>query len=612
MAKLNSGIIIFDIILPIILFSSIFADEPYSLERIVIRGQKDNPAVYSLKNNYSFQVLTSQQIKEKNARTITELLDYISGLDLRTRGNFGIQGDLSLRGSTYEQVAVLVDGVNLNDPQTGHHNLDIPLTVFDIDRVEVVKEGISSLYGKGALSGSVNIITKKPVKKAVNLDMLSGEHALRGLVVSFSLPQENLMSRVSFDYKISKGAVPNTDFEYNTTSLYLNRDFDGLSLDALFGYQKKDFGADSFYSNLFPEEEEHTETLFIRTGLDSRSESINSKNNLFFRKHKDKFILRRNNPTSTNYHTTYIYGANTNFNFPTNYGDFLLGFDVGRDEINSNNLGKHTRSHEAGSFGLVPELGGGFSADLRLRLDYYQKCHPQESFNLGLGYGIIEEKLKIKGSISEAFRIPSFTELYYSDSANRGDASLKIEKSKTFSLNLEFIEDIHELSLGGFFRQGENLIDWTRATQTEPWQATNLGRVNFYGMEFIYKLKPRLNFKEFKLDNFDFAYNYTVADEKRGGLFSKYALDILKHQFMLDIYLRSFGLNFNWNLSYNQRYYGETYFIGNIYIGKKFLKNNFNLEPFIRIDNFSDTKYTEVAGVLQPGRWLKSGLKFEW
>ena len=572
-----------------------FAQEPYTLEKIVVRPGK---------NNYSVQTLTASDIKQKNLNSLVDLLDYVSGMDLRYRGSLGVQADMSIRGSGFEQVAVLIDGIKMMDPQTGHHNLDIPLTIFDVEKIEVIKEGVSSLYGAGAFAGSVNIITKKVTKKVLNIDTLFGENALFGQTSSYSFLKGDFSGRVSFDHKISKASQPNTDFEYSTASLYLNHDSDKVTLDTLFGYQKKDFGAGSFYSNLFPEEEEHTETIFLRTGLDYKFDPSSLKNNVFFRKHRDKFTLTRNNPTSVNYHITYVYGFDSQLSLPIKYGDLLLGIDAGRDEINSTSLGKQSRLYEAGSIGFIPQLPDKLTADSRLRFDHYQEWGWQESYNFGLGYYIIDERLKIKGSLAHAFRIPSFTELYYSDAKNTniGNPNLKIEESDTFDLGLNFAEQLIDLGLDVFYRKGRNLIDWTRTVSNDPWQATNLGRVDFKGVEFSFRLKPHLNF----------SYNYTHADKKASGFFSKYALDILRHQFILDIYSTLFGMNFSWQLSYNERYYGQTYFVGNLYVGKKIKSKNLILEPFIKIDNFSDTKYTEIVDVPVPGRWIKSGLKFEW
>jgi vitamin B12 transporter len=595
----------------LLFFSFIFAEEPYTLEKIVVRSSDASQADNSLRNNYSVQVFNSSDIKEKNLNSLTDLLDYVSGTDLRKRSDIGVQADLSLRGSGFEQVAVSIDGINVMDPQTGHHNLDIPLTAFDVERVEVIKDGASSLYGAGAFAGSVNIITKKPVKKALNLDTIFGENALFGQAISFSLPEKDFATRISFDHKVSKAARPNTDFDYKTASFYVSRDWEGNNFDTLLGYQKKDFGADSFYSNLFPEEEEHTETLFIKSGLDHRFDSALLTNNIFYRKHRDKFILNRNNPTSVNYHTTHVYGLDSKLSLPIKYGDLILGVDTGKDEINSTNLGKHARLHEAGSFGFIPQLPDKFSSDLRLRIDHYQKFGFQESYNFGLGFDLTGN-LRMKTSLARAFRLPTFTELFYSDPANKGNRNLGIEKSDTFSLGCDFKDEKMDLGLSGFLRRGRNLIDWTRPTQLDPWNATNLGKVDFQGIEFNSGLKPDFKFKCLILEKIVFSYNYTHADKKTSGFFSKYALDILKNKYILDIYSYLYGLTLNFQLSYNQRYYADTYFVGDIYLGKKIKSNNLTFEPFVRIDNFSNTRYTEIAGVLQPRRWVKSGVKFEW
>lgn len=600
-------VIIFTLIFSLNFCYPIFAHKPYTLEKIIIT--KKDLSSDSIKNNYATEILREEDIKEKRLNSIVDLLEYVSGVDLRYRGGFGIQGDLSLRGSTYEQVALLIDGIKVIDPQTGHHNLNIPLTIFDIERIEVVKEGISSLYGAGALAGSINIVTKRPDKKALNVETIFGQHALFGQTVSFSLPAENVSVRASFDHKVSQGARVNTDFEYNTATFIKSFDWDNNSWDTLFGYQKKDFGAGYFYSPRMPDSEEHIEAIFLRSSLDFGS----LKNNLFLRRHQDKFIWTRGKKPAWrgryNYHKTYIYGGNLQFDLPVKYGDFLFGTEIVREEINSTNLGKHSRLNEAFSLGFIPQLKNNLTLDCRIRFDHYQKWDGQESFNVALGYKI-DERLSFKSSLSHSFRIPSFTELYYSDPGNIGNPNLEVEKSNNFRVGLDFKEKFLDLILEGFLRKGRNLIDWT-STEPDPtkriWQATNLGRVDFRGIDFIFRLKPKNKY----LEKLSFSYTYMEKDKKATGFFSKYALDILKHQFILSLKQQFLGLNLDWQLSYNERYYGETYFVGNLYISKK-IRKGFILEPFIKIDNFTDTQYSEIAGVLQPGRWIKIGTRFEW
>lgn len=576
------------------------AQESYTLEKIVVRAEDGLS-----------EVISASDIKKGNFNSIAEPLNCISGADLRWRGAFGIQGDLTIRGSTYEEVGVLIDGVRVSDPQTGHHNLDIPLTSFDLERIEVVKEGASSLYGAGALAGSVNFVTAKPEKKSLKVNTLFGEHALFGSGFSLSLPIEDFSSRFSFDRKQSKGDPANTDFEQETASLYLNKDFSAFSADTLFGYQEKDFGASTFYSNLSSEQEERTETIFLKTGLSGKGEGLWRESNFSLRRHRDKFIFRRNQPTSINHHTTYSYGLDSQFSLPVEYGVFSSVVDFGRDKIDSSNLAKHSRLYQGASVGFVPDLDGAWTADCRGRADHYEDWGWEESYNLGLGYRINDE-LRFKGSLSQGFRVPTFTELYYSSSENIGNENLEPEKAEVFNLGLHFKEDSFALALEGFMRRGHNLIDWTRTSTNDPWQATNLGRVDFYGIEFNSKLKPEIDLGGLDLEQVTFSYNYNYADKKAGGFFSKYALDILRNQFILGIDSVVCGLQFNWRLSYNQRYYGETYFIGDVSIAKKISCGDFILEPFVGIDNFSDTEYSENSGVVQAGRWVKGGLKFTW
>jgi len=589
------------------------AEEAYVLDKITVKKSfSDISQEKRLCNSSSIETLTALEIKEKGLNSLSDILNHVSGMDLRSRGAFGIQSDISLRGSTYEQVSVLIDGIKVLDPQTGHFNLDIPLTTFDLDRVEIVKQGASSLYGAGSFAGSINIITKKPVKRSLNVETAFGEHALFSEKFSYSLPGENFSHRVSLDHKISSGGRPNTDFEYSTASFYLNKDFGENSLDALFGYQEKDFGADSFYSNLFSEEEEHTRTLFIRTGLDGKMDNFGLKSNLFFRRHRDKFILRRNTPTSVNYHTTNVYGFDSQLELPLSWGSLYLGGNTGMDKIRSSNLNSHSRLYQGMNLGVSREIINRLNTDLNFRLDHYQTWDLQESFNFGLKYALIEDTLSVRGGISRAFRIPTFTELYYSDAANQGNSELGVEKSYNFLLGADLKNEFFDFCLEGFLRRGYDLIDWTRTSTALPWSATNLGQVDFRGISFNSAFKAGLRYKGVELSRVRFSYDYLSTGKKTSGFFSKYALDVLKHQYILCINSVLLGIDIDWQLSYSERYYGETYFVGDLYIGKKLENRKFSLEPFIKIDNFSNAKYTEVSGVVQPGRWVQTGVKFEW
>ncbi|HTZ10901.1 MAG TPA: TonB-dependent receptor [Candidatus Margulisiibacteriota bacterium] len=575
--------------------------EPFSLERIVVKNE----------SNRASGGISRKDLEGSGILAFSEELDNIAGLDLRTRGAVGMQSDISLRGSTFEQVAVLLDGLKINDPQSGHYNLDIPLTPADIEKIEVTKEGATSLYGSGAFAGSVNIITRKADTRKFSLSSAFGEHALFSEGLSLSLPHKEYFGRFSYAHKSSNGGTSNTDFDSSTTSLFLGKDEGGLGLNTLLSFQKNDFGADSFYSNLFPAEEEHTRTLLFKTGLSVKKEDGSCENSLYLRRHEDKFILDRNNPVSVNYHTTYVYGLNSDFAFPLRAGDLSLGLSLTEEEINSTNLGKHSRLQEGLKAGLLPDFGERFNVNINSRVDNFRKWGLQPSWNIGLGY-LLNNMLQVKSSLAYAFRLPSFTELYYSDAGNQGNPGLGIEESENAGLGIALRQEQVDLSIDFFYRRGRNLIDWTRASSNERWQATNLGRTDIRGIEFSSGFYPAFHLKGVTLDKLSFSYAHNTLVREETGFLSKYALDILRDHLVMDIDSSFWGNKLSWELSYNQRHYGETYFVGNLCISRKVIRRSFSFEPFLRIDNFSNTEYSEVGGVLQPGRWVKSGLRFEW
>lgn len=585
-----------------------FALETSDFDRIVVRRSYPNQAGVS---SYSGQILSEGRILDESSGAISDPLSFVSAIDLRQRGAFGVQADLTLKGSTFEQVAVAIDSINVNDPQTGHFNLDIPLTAYDIESIRVEKEGFSSVYGAGALAGAVNYITKKPASNSFNTDLVFGDFDLYGQVLSISRVEGDLGARISYDHKKSSGARPDTDFDNRTGTVYLSRDLENGMVDLFFGFQKKDFGASTFYSNLFPDEQEHTQTEFARIGLDSLIRGNSLKNNLYLRQHRDKFILNKNNPTSVNYHTTYLYGWNSSAVVPTRLGDLSLGLDTGMDEINSTNLGRHSRLHEAGLFGIQPKRFGRFDSDLRFRLDHYHGWPWQKSFNAGLGYEL-NDALRLSLSLGRAFRMPSFTELFYSDAANKGDPNLGIEKSDNLAAGAQFKSKSFNFGAGFFLRQGHDLIDWVRQGSSQPWQATNLGKVDFRGVDLNLEVRSSLKAGAYSLENIKFSYTYTDADNKSTQVQSKYALDVLKHSLNVGLSQRLCGFDLGLQFYYQQRYLANTYLFGDFYLARRFTKQGLVFEPFVKITNFTNAKYYEVSGVVEPGRWVQSGVKFQW
>src|SRR5690606_1831561 len=125
-------------------------------------------------------VVSKQDIERAPVRSIEELLNYVAGADILQRGPHGVQADISLRGGSFDQTAILLNGVNLTSPHTGHYSFDIPVNLSDIERIEIVQGPSSLIFGAGAFSGGVNIITKKDTHSNAFFKTEGGMHGLFG------------------------------------------------------------------------------------------------------------------------------------------------------------------------------------------------------------------------------------------------------------------------------------------------------------------------------------------------------------------------------------------------------------------------------------------------
>ncbi len=105
-------------------------------------------------------VIKGDQFSKLPINSVDELLRYVPGLEVQMRGPMGSQSDIVLRGGTFQQVLVILDGIRLNDPNTGHFNSYIPIAPAEIERIEVLKGASSAIYGSEAVGGVIQIITK--------------------------------------------------------------------------------------------------------------------------------------------------------------------------------------------------------------------------------------------------------------------------------------------------------------------------------------------------------------------------------------------------------------------------------------------------------------------
>lgn len=156
--KINTLIISFSILF---LIGSNSVIQGQSLQEIdTIQVTTTRLPLQSKETGRNISIVKGTDIQKMAITSLDELFQVIPGIEVQARNGFGAQGDISMRGATFTQVQVLVNGMKLNDPLTGHFNSYIPVSPIEIERVEVLRGAASAIYGADAVGGIINIITK--------------------------------------------------------------------------------------------------------------------------------------------------------------------------------------------------------------------------------------------------------------------------------------------------------------------------------------------------------------------------------------------------------------------------------------------------------------------
>ncbi|MCM8791146.1 MAG: TonB-dependent receptor [Candidatus Omnitrophica bacterium] len=588
-----------------------FADSTRKLDKIVVTPSR--VATELSETSRSLTILDNDAFRQAIYKTIPDLIGEVGGIDIRRRGPENVQADLIIRGTTFEQNTVLIDGINVNDPQTGHFNMDLPLTMMDVEAIEILKGPVSSLYGPNAFGGAVNMITKKPADtfKAV-LYAEGGSYDYVNGGVSITTPLGPVKNRFSFEQSRSTGYMSQTEF--NILSLTENALIEtGIGVyNFLFGYLNKDFGADSFYSNLFPNEYERTDTRFFRMEGVHEIGNLKIETKAYLRNHNDKFVLDQNRTGwQTNYHTTYTYGGEIDFTVENRFMDISYGYELSADTIDSTSMQTHSRTRDSLYLELLPHLAEGLYINTGARLDYFTEfgwqCSPSVSASYHLAKG-----LTARGLIGRAYRIPTFTDLYYNDASNRGNSGLVPESSWSYETGLDYREDTMTFSATVFRRDTYDTIDWIRYSSKARWQASNIGESEANGLEISFSLMPDKICNWLPVNKI-FIEHTMMSIYNKHDYFSKYALDYLKQHLTGGLEWELSGFRNSWILNYKKRIGDSGYVVTDTKLSKDIVrKGNVTFEAFIEISNLFDVKYSEQSDIPMPGRWVKSGGRIEF
>jgi iron complex outermembrane receptor protein len=614
-----------------------------TLEQLIITADRTPVMFGQLKR--SIQVITKKEIEHMPVRNISELISYAMNTDVRSRGSYGMQADISIRGGSFDQTLVLLNGMNISDPQTGHHDMDIPVDLASINRIEILKGPGARVFGPNAFNGVINIITNEKVADQLSVSAIGGQYGLYSLSASFIKNLGNITHNLQLSKSGSDGFTDNTDFKaFNL--FYSGTAGKSQKLEYQAAYMKKAFGANSFYTPKYPDQYEITKTVFAsvryKTNLKGFAPAI------YFRRHYDEFRLFRNEApswyTTHNFHYTDVVGSNANIDFTTgNHGKFSVGYDVRHELVRSNKLGDslsnpipvkgvegkyYTLGKARTSAGLFVEESlnlNKFSVSAGLLASYLSALPGKVALYPGIDAAYqLGTNFRVYGTANRTLRLPTFTDLYYNDPTSKGDPNLKPEEAITIEAGLKFNKPGIIANAAVFKRYGKNMIDWVKLQNQDPWQAMNITQINVAGIEASITLNmEELSGTHSFLKSVALNYAYLKADKSSNEFMSRYVLDILKYKADLLIYHQVWrNFSASWAFSYQDRKGGYIKYVNKIAETTEtsyapFVQMNLQLNythdhwmVFAEAVNLLDNKYVDYGNVPQPGRWIRMGVKF--
>ncbi|MCX5699283.1 MAG: TonB-dependent receptor [Candidatus Omnitrophica bacterium] len=592
--KLSGFFIVFFLIFTELSFS--FQDQPQDLATLVITKQKQ-----FLLNTYTTDP------DQSNAFNYQSSLEDLSSLpvDLQSRAKAcGIQADFSLRGSTFAQVLILVNGQRINDPQTAHHNADIPFTKEDIKKMEVIPGAGSSLFGPDAIGGVVNFALAAPQERKTVWEFAAGNQRNGYGLFSISNKFKDLGFKFSVEDAQSKGFRYDTDYKKFTTSLGAYLDLPDVGVwENNFGYQEKAFGAYDFYSpGLGKPSYEWTKTYLLNSSLVLNKEVLLIKPSFLWRRHFDKFAYIRTIDSYNNHHTD-MFTPSIYFQKDMGlFGKTGLGLEWGQERIISSNMGKHTRDHKSIFLDDSVDVGQSWDLGFSLRLDDFSDFNMEYTGSLSAKFKLTNESA-LNFGVSRNIRAPSFTELYYSDSTTIGNADLAAENAWNCQVGFEYKEEGFLSGLAIFLRQEKEMIDWVRSDSTGRWQARNFTRDNVFGVE--YSLRKKIN----RVLSLDANYTYTDKSIDNQGYLYKYGPNYAQHLintvFNLQLPFGQQEIGFN----YKKRPGRRGWWLMNFGLNYNLTQN---AKVFLNSTNFLNVEYQDIEGIPQAGRYVEAGLRLEW
>ena len=592
--------------LPVCAQQSTPAPRPSTTQTVVVTASSDP---LTLAGSDRTVVVLDPQSQPHAFEALPDVLRLDPSLNLQERGPDGVQADLSIRGATFEESLILLNGMRVDDPQTGHFNLDIPVPLDAVRRIEVLHGAGSAFYGSDAIAGAVDLITKEPVRPA---DSQTSHFSIRARAGygSFQSTEQHLIGeyagpRFSEELAGSRGT---------SSGFIVDRNYRGQALsseswlhtplgaaDVLLAGSDRPFGANQFYGPY--ESFEHTKgwLAMLQQQLGQRMQA-----GLSYRRHSDVFILEVNDPAfyENNHIDEAWQGVLRRTDLLGKGIQLSTGLDGSADTIRSSSLGRHGRNQGAGYASLDLRRWQRLTLSVAGREEVFSGGSNDFSPTFAAGYRL-HHNLRLRASAGHAFRLPTYTDLYYSDPTSVGNPNLKPETSWSYEAGLDWTPSGRaSLELTGFQNRIGNSIDYVKTSPDARYQASNTGAVAFTGAETALHLRLP------GTQQIELAYTGIHADHSLpSGYISAYVFNYAAQSalFSWSAVIRN-QIMARTQVAVVQRAGHTAYPIWDTAIAR----STGHVQPYLRLANLSNTGYEEIPGVLMPGRSITGGIAFAW
>lgn len=621
---------------------SVTTEEAYDLDELEVLGTR-----VPLSPEHSVrivQVLTRQEIEGSSAQSVNDLLKLVAGVDVRQRGAYGIQTDIGVNGGTSDQLTVLLNGINISNPHTGHLTVDLPVSVNDIERIEVLEGGASRVYGSSAFSGAINIVTKRELDRKGSVNLAGGSFGTVAADASLNLNGVQVQNRVSGGYSRSDGGSINSDF--NKGNAFVSGAYAGADVDVRWqaGFSTMNYGANTFYSAAYNNQYEDNRRYMASVSAETKGK-WHVMPSIYWTRSLDHYLLNRANPAAyENFHQSNVYGVNLNAYTEWALGKTAVGAEVRNEGIISSSLGKPLEEkeyvkvpgHDANythqdnrtniSYYLEHDvlldrvtISLGLLANMNTALDYRYRLYPGVDISWRPVNG-----WKVYASFNQALRMPTFTDLYYKSPTINGNIGLKPEKSTDYTVGLQYSSPVFQGKLKAFYRKGTDMIDWVKYDAQDTFHSANF-KMDYQGVE----LTTQVNFTEIwgaesflKRANLSYAYINQNRKDDKVIYDSNYAFDYLKNKLVVSVNHRLFSkLEAEWAFRLQHRNGQFTLYEDGKNTGVRTPYGTYGIldlklqwvEPkytlFLQGNNLTDHSYYDLGNVAQPGFWFMGGVK---